>query len=262
MIGQWHGWANSSAREEIQASGKSFQATLIRFGGEKKQMHSAAVEWPRQQLPPLRVFSVLYLFLLSGLSFTEIPHSKPKQARTPCCILLSPQHRELRSKQERKREGGRQGGRGGDPWLKFSGSGRSPQARSVERRWGRAEQNPSVSLPSISLDRQQPCVGNAARPRSSAAHKAGSSAAWCWSSHLENSSGIRHDTGKEGDLIFGRKSYVLQEGKRGVCLRGNTVRFRLRCFQGRKHGVRLGPCSSDLCRYLHSAGASCFYPMM
>lgn len=61
MIRHLHGWTKSSTREEIQASGKSFKAILICFGGEKKQMHWATAKWLWQQLQSLD-FTYLFLF--------------------------------------------------------------------------------------------------------------------------------------------------------------------------------------------------------
>lgn len=56
MTKYWNDWNGSSATQENQTTGKSVKAVLICFRGEKKQMHSATMEWLLQELQPLDVF--------------------------------------------------------------------------------------------------------------------------------------------------------------------------------------------------------------
>lgn len=136
MTRQSRGWADSSARKGIRAAGKSFKAISIRFGGEKKQMLSASVERLQQQLQPLHLLLFVYFYCNNFNA-----RSKPKPACTSRCFQLSPlrptpgaaikacpQHSQgiPQARQDRKMEEQREEGRGGDQWLKPSGSGRVP----------------------------------------------------------------------------------------------------------------------------------------
>lgn len=187
MTRQLRVWANSSIRQEIQASGKSFKAILIRFGGEKKQMHSATMEWLWQQLQLLD----FTFFFFWRVSFTESWHCKPKPACTSHCVTSSPSNRSCHQSLPqpakwtlRQRQNGRGRKKGTEGGWQMNGWNSAALAISsgLGAIGGRAGSEP------IHLhDRQQLFPGNSAQPLSSAAHKArlqrreGSSTVWWWS---------------------------------------------------------------------------------
>lgn len=74
------GWANSSA---IRASGKSFRAILICFGGEKKQMHSATMNGSESSYSHLILFIYFYFNQLHSQKTCTVNLTHPAPLAVP-----------------------------------------------------------------------------------------------------------------------------------------------------------------------------------